>query len=68
MLAGQLDQAAPAVRAEVTRILDEISRPMTVPELDEAFRLAGYTRSERRRMMRGLRGVAIIALVAKRAP
>ena len=43
--------------------LDEISRPMTARELDEAFRVQGFSRSKRKELTLALKDLAIIAVV-----
>ncbi len=67
MLSDQLDRGSQEVRPEAARLLDEISRPMTLKELEEAFRLQGFTRSQRRPFVRALKHLAIIAIVPERA-
>ena len=58
----QLKAAPPEVRAVALALLDQASRPMTVRELDHAFAREGFTRKERRPMIRALKHFAIIAL------
>lgn len=60
-----LNDATPAVRAESLRLLDEISRPMTVREIEKALQAAGNSRSWSKRMANQLRGIAIIAIIAE---
>jgi hypothetical protein len=60
---GDRLQAEPhKVRQRVLEIMDELSRPMTRAEIEEALRPAGMTRSERRRMAQLLRHLPIIAI------
>lgn len=55
------------IRAQVVELLDEISRPLSPRELDEAFRLAGFSRSQRKAHTRALKGLSIIAVVENAA-
>lgn len=62
---GRLDslrRQAPDVRHVAAELLDEISRPMTWLEIEKALRNAGVSRSQRIKLVRALRGLAIIAL------
>lgn len=50
------------VRQRVLEIMDELSRPMTRAEIEEALRPSGMTRSERRHAAKALRLLPIIAI------
>lgn len=58
----KLRAASPEVRELTLALLDEISRPMTVREIDHAFAMAGIPRSDRRPMIRALKPITIIAV------
>ncbi|TMJ19555.1 MAG: hypothetical protein E6G92_07200 [Alphaproteobacteria bacterium] len=58
-----LASAAPAVRAEVLRLLDEISRPLGVREVEHRLRDCGVSRSQRIILARALAGLTVIAIV-----
>lgn len=60
----KLRAASPEVRDLALELLDEVSRPMTVRELDYALAAEGFTRSERRPMVRALKRLDIVALYA----
>lgn len=45
--------------------LDELSRPLTIRELDLAFAKTGVSRSVRRKTYQALKGVNIIAVFPK---
>lgn len=45
--------------------LDELSRPLTIRELDVAFAKTGVSRSVRRKTYQALKGVDIIAVLPK---
>lgn len=57
----KLRAASPEVRDLALALLDELSRPMTVRELDYAL-AEDFTRTERRRILRALKGFDIIAV------
>ena len=62
---GDRLQAEPhKVRQRVLEIMDELSRPMTRAEIEEALRPSGMTRSERRRAAQALKLLPIIAIGA----
>ncbi|WP_407873884.1 hypothetical protein [Qipengyuania nanhaisediminis] len=50
------------VRRRVLEVMDELSRPMTRAEIEEALRPSGMTRSERRRIAKMLKHLPIIAI------
>lgn len=56
-----LAQLAPDARAAALAALDEISRPLTVREIEHAL-FDHLSRRERRAVMQGLRGVTIIVI------
>lgn len=60
----KLRAAPPEVREAALALMDEISRPLTVRELDNAFRDKGFTRSQRRKFVRALNHLPIIAVGA----
>lgn len=63
--AGDRLQAVPhSVRAHVLALLDEMSAPMPPREIERALCRSGLSRSEARRMIYALKGVAIIAIGA----
>ena len=56
-------QAEPgSVRRRVLELMDELSRPMTRAEIEEALRPSGMTRSERRRAAQTLKLLPIILI------
>ena len=60
---GDRLQAEPhKVRQRVLEIMDELSRPMTRAEIEEALRPSGMTRSERRRAAQALKLLPIITI------
>lgn len=62
MRAGALlDQLTPDARAAALAALDEISRPLTIREIDHAL-FDHLSRRERRAVMAGLKGVTIIVI------
>lgn len=53
------------VRTRVIEVLDELSAPMTARELETALLVAGgFTRSERRKIVKALKVLPIIAIGA----
>ena len=63
---GDRLQAEPhKVRQRVLEIMDELSRPMTRAEIEEALRPSGMTRSERRRAAHALKLLPIISIGAR---
>lgn len=53
------------VRARVIEVLDELSAPMTARQLEDALLVAGlFTRSERRKIVKALKVLPIIAIGA----
>lgn len=55
------------VRRRVLEIMDQLSRPMTRAEIEEALRPTGMSRSERRRTAQVLKALPIIAIGGGRA-
>lgn len=60
----RLDAAPHHVRAHVLALLDEMSAPLSPRQIERALRSDGLTRSEARRIVHALKGVAIIAIGA----
>jgi hypothetical protein len=58
-----LQHLPPESRLAVTQVLDEISRPLSPRELDEAFRRVGFSRAQRKACTFALKGLDIIAVV-----
>lgn len=52
------------VRKRVLELLDEMSRPMSRREIEEALYPSGLSRSERRRLANALKVLPIIAIGA----
>lgn len=51
------------VRRRVIEVLDELSAPMTARQIDKALLVAGgWTRSERRRIVKALKVLPIVAI------
>lgn len=50
------------VRRRVLELMDELSRPMSRAEIEEALRPTGMTRSERRRVAQALKLIDIVAI------
>lgn len=63
--ADHLAPLPPDARAATLRALDEISRPLSSLEMDEAL-IGILTRTERRALIRALRGWRIIAIESDR--
>lgn len=61
----RLEAASHQVRAHVLDLLDQISAPMTAREIEAALIEAGpFTRSERKKLVRALKVLPIIAIGA----
>jgi hypothetical protein len=62
-----LDRLDDAARAVVLKTLDEMSRPMTHREIEDALRATAgpMSRSERRRVIRALSPLSIIAITPR---
>lgn len=61
---GRVRSAMEAVplleRRELAAALDELTRPMTARELDDALLATGLSRTDRRRLTLALKGFAIV--------
>lgn len=55
-----LEILTPADRRQVTAALDELTRPLTPREIDDALIATGLSRGDRRRLTLALKGFAII--------
>jgi hypothetical protein len=62
----RLAAAPEPVRAAALELLDEVSRPLTARDLEHAFAREGFTRSQRRPLIRALKYLNVIALVRDR--
>lgn len=54
-----------AERRELASALDEVTRPMTARELDDALLATGLSRGDRRRLTLALKGFAILMVAPK---
>ena len=61
---ARLDAQPPHVRQLVLELLDEMTSPLHPSEIEGALHRAGFTRSERRRMVMVLKRLPIIAMGA----
>lgn len=61
---ARLDGQPPHVRQLVLELLDEMTSPLHPSEIEGALHRAGFTRSERRRMVQVLKRLPIIAIGA----
>lgn len=52
-------------RRELAAALDEVMRPMTSRELDEALIATGLTRGDRKRLVAALQGFALLMVVER---
>jgi hypothetical protein len=52
-----------AVRREALALLDQISRPLSVREIEHSLRDAGVSKSERVKLAGSLKGLSIVAIV-----
>lgn len=50
-------------RRELAKALDEVMRPMSVRELDEAMLATGLTRSDRKRLLAALKPFSLLMVV-----
>ena len=55
----------PIVRTPALEVLDQLTKPITPRQLDQAFKDAGFARSEARRMTLALKRLNVVALVPK---
>lgn len=62
-----LAHAEPATKDQVTALLDELTRPLTVREIDEQL-APYYTRTKRREIVKALFFLQPIVLLAPRHP
>lgn len=60
-----ISAAMPDARNDALRMLDEITCPLTIRDLDEGLRAYGLTRKERRAIQFATRHLTIIALVRR---
>lgn len=62
--AEKLAGLSPAERDTVLTLLDEMSQPLSVREIDVAFAKAGMSRTARRPVVRALSGAFVLVAVA----
>ncbi len=55
-----LETMPSADRQEVLAMLDELTRPMTAREVDQALLASGLSRADRKRMVNALKGLSIL--------
>ena len=61
---ARLDAQPPHVRQLLLELLDEMTTPLHPSEIEGALHRAGFSRSERRRMVQVLKRLPIIAIGA----
>lgn len=54
-----------AERRELVAVLDEVMRPMSTRELDQALMATGLSRSDRKRLVAALKPFALLMVVEK---
>lgn len=62
---GAMAKLSPDDRNQVLASLDEVTRPMTVREIDKAFQLFGLGGSDRRLLVAALKGFDIVMVRPK---